>query len=58
MLIDVIDEVAWELKRISRTIKETQCVPNFLAEDIMQQGAKLQELFNEFCYLEEQYPTE
>lgn len=54
MMIDIIDEVAWELKRISQTIKETECVPKFLAKDIEEQGAKLQEVYNEFCRMEEE----
>lgn len=53
-MIEIIDEVAWELKRISRTIRETQCVPKFLAIDLQEQAMKLQELYNEFCRLEEE----
>ena len=29
-------------------------VPDFLATDIMEQGMKLQELYNEICSLEDQ----
>lgn len=58
MMTDVIDEVAWELKRISRNIKETKCVPNFLAIDLQEQAMKLQELYNELCYLEKRKTEE
>ena len=53
-MIDVIDEITWELNQITQKISKMYYLPDCLAEDLNRQVIRLQEVFNEFCYLEEQ----
>ena len=53
-MMEVIDEVAWDLDILSEKVTRVHYMPNALKEELGKCAARLRDVYNEACRMEEE----